>query len=407
MSTHVAEAKLTVEDKSLTLPAVHATDGADALGISALLKDTGTVTFDPGFVNTASCESAITYIDGDAGILRYRGYPIEQLAEQSVVPRGRLPAHLRRAAHRDAARRVRRPDPPAHAAARGPQARSSTASRATRTRCRCCRRRCQRAVDLLPGQPRPVRPASRSSSPRSGCSRSCRRSRRTRTRSRSASRSSTRTTRSGYVENFLRMTFGVPAEPLRGRPDASSRRSTCCSSCTPTTSRTARRRRCAWSARRRPTCSPSISAGINALFGPAARRRQPGRARDARADPATTAATSTGFVERVKNKERRRPAHGLRPPGLQELRPARGASSRRPPTRCSTTLGADDQLLDIAHAARGDRARRRLLRRAQALPERRLLHRPHLQGDGLPDARCSPCCSRSAGCPAGSPSGGR
>ena len=48
MSTHVAEAKLTVEDKSLTLPAVHATDGADALGILALLKDTGTVTYDPG-----------------------------------------------------------------------------------------------------------------------------------------------------------------------------------------------------------------------------------------------------------------------------------------------------------------------------------------------------------------------
>ena len=83
MSTHVAEAKLTVEDKSLTLPAVHATDGADALGISALLKDTGTVTYDAGFVNTASCKSAITYIDGDAGILRYRGYPIEQLAQKS------------------------------------------------------------------------------------------------------------------------------------------------------------------------------------------------------------------------------------------------------------------------------------------------------------------------------------
>src|SRR6188768_1306325 len=83
MTSHVAEAKLTVEDKSLTLPAVHATDGADALGISALLKDTGTVTYDAGFVNTASCKSAITYIDGDAGILRYRGYPIEQLAEEA------------------------------------------------------------------------------------------------------------------------------------------------------------------------------------------------------------------------------------------------------------------------------------------------------------------------------------
>ena len=58
MSTHVAEAKLTVEDKSLTLPGVPATDGADALGISALLKETGTVTYDAGFVNTASTKSS-------------------------------------------------------------------------------------------------------------------------------------------------------------------------------------------------------------------------------------------------------------------------------------------------------------------------------------------------------------
>src|SRR5690348_16173724 len=48
------------------------------------MKETGNVTLDVGFVNTASCKSAITYIDGDAGILRYRGYPIEQLAEKST-----------------------------------------------------------------------------------------------------------------------------------------------------------------------------------------------------------------------------------------------------------------------------------------------------------------------------------
>lgn len=48
------------------------------------MSKTGYTTFDNGFVNTASCKSAITYIDGDAGILRYRGYPIEQLAEKST-----------------------------------------------------------------------------------------------------------------------------------------------------------------------------------------------------------------------------------------------------------------------------------------------------------------------------------
>jgi len=57
-----------------------ATEGPSGLDISNLLKETGYITLDPGFVNTASCTSAITYIDGDAGILRYRGYPIEELA---------------------------------------------------------------------------------------------------------------------------------------------------------------------------------------------------------------------------------------------------------------------------------------------------------------------------------------
>ena len=69
---------------TLTLQGAQATEGTDAYDISGLLKGTGHVTLDPGFVNTASCRSQITYIDGDAGILRYRGYPIEQLAESST-----------------------------------------------------------------------------------------------------------------------------------------------------------------------------------------------------------------------------------------------------------------------------------------------------------------------------------
>ncbi len=69
---------------TLTLQGAEATEGTDAYDISGLLKETGHVTLDPGFVNTASCRSQITYIDGDAGILRYRGYPIEQLAESST-----------------------------------------------------------------------------------------------------------------------------------------------------------------------------------------------------------------------------------------------------------------------------------------------------------------------------------
>jgi citrate synthase len=68
---------------SMELPVAEATEGADGADISKLLSSTGLVTYDPGFANTASCTSAITYIDGDAGILRYRGYPIAELATGS------------------------------------------------------------------------------------------------------------------------------------------------------------------------------------------------------------------------------------------------------------------------------------------------------------------------------------
>src|SRR3989440_4999688 len=67
----------------LSMPVHAAVEGASGVDIGKLLGETGYVTYDPGFVNTAPCSSAITYIDGDAGILRYRGYPIEQLAEKS------------------------------------------------------------------------------------------------------------------------------------------------------------------------------------------------------------------------------------------------------------------------------------------------------------------------------------
>ena len=78
------EATLQHPGGSLTLASAQATEGNDAYDISPLLQATGHVTLDPGFGNTAACRSQITYIDGDAGILRYRGYPIGQLAEHST-----------------------------------------------------------------------------------------------------------------------------------------------------------------------------------------------------------------------------------------------------------------------------------------------------------------------------------
>ena len=79
----MTDAKLETSNGVIELKAIEGSESPAGLDISKLLASTGTVTLDPGFVNTASCKSAITYIDGDAGILRYRGYPIEQLAEQA------------------------------------------------------------------------------------------------------------------------------------------------------------------------------------------------------------------------------------------------------------------------------------------------------------------------------------
>lgn len=73
--------KLLINGLELELPIKHGTLGPDVIEISQLSKN-GLFTVDPGFVSTASCESKITFIDGDAGILLYRGYPIDQLAEQ-------------------------------------------------------------------------------------------------------------------------------------------------------------------------------------------------------------------------------------------------------------------------------------------------------------------------------------
>src|SRR3954447_23800796 len=80
-------------DKTVTLkaptgeydfPVLQGTVGPEVFDIRKLYAETGMFTYDPGFTSTASCESAITYIDGEKGILLHRGYPIDQLAEQST-----------------------------------------------------------------------------------------------------------------------------------------------------------------------------------------------------------------------------------------------------------------------------------------------------------------------------------
>jgi citrate synthase len=76
-------ATISIGEKKLDLPLVKGSENEVGIDIAKLRASSGAVTLDPGFGNTAACESAITYIDGDAGILRYRGIPIEQLAEHS------------------------------------------------------------------------------------------------------------------------------------------------------------------------------------------------------------------------------------------------------------------------------------------------------------------------------------
>ena len=80
--TNTKSATLTVDGKSFDLPIHSGTVGPDVIDIGKLYAQSGMFTYDPGFTSTASCQSQITYIDGDAGILEYRGYPIEQLAEK-------------------------------------------------------------------------------------------------------------------------------------------------------------------------------------------------------------------------------------------------------------------------------------------------------------------------------------
>lgn len=75
-------AELKIGNKLVKLPIKHASIGQDVIDVTGLYKETGYFTYDPGFMSTASCTSTITYIDGDAGILRHRGYDIKDLAEK-------------------------------------------------------------------------------------------------------------------------------------------------------------------------------------------------------------------------------------------------------------------------------------------------------------------------------------
>ena len=82
MSEKNEKIKLLVKDKSYDLSMHEGTIGPEVINISNLYSESGNFTYDPGFTSTASCKSKITFIDGEEGILLYRGYPIDQIAEK-------------------------------------------------------------------------------------------------------------------------------------------------------------------------------------------------------------------------------------------------------------------------------------------------------------------------------------
>ena len=347
-------------------------------------KQTGFTTLDHGFVNTAATKSAITYIDGDAGILRYRGYPIEDVARELHLPRGRLAAHLRRAADR-------RPNSP------------SSTRRCAATR--CCTKTCRRFFDALPHDAHPMSVLSQRGLGAVDLLRGLARARTT------PSRSSSRTIRLlaklpviaayahkkslgqaflypdnslSFVDNFLKLNFGTMAEPYEVNPVlVEGARAPADPARGPRAERLdldgapgrldrGQHVRLDLGRHQRP-------------LRPAARRRERGRARRCSARSATRARACEQFVERVKNKE-----DGVRLMGFghrvyKNFDP-RAKLVKESADEVLEALGVQDDAARHRQGARGGRARRRLLHRAQALPERRLLHRRDLQGDGLPDA---------------------
>jgi citrate synthase len=100
----IANAQLIIDGKTLELPVFEGSEGECAIDIRGLRKETGMITYDPGFVNTGCCESNVTFVDGENGILRYRGYDVEDLAENCcfievayLLVHGKLPSKDERA----------------------------------------------------------------------------------------------------------------------------------------------------------------------------------------------------------------------------------------------------------------------------------------------------------------------
>jgi citrate synthase len=264
------QATLDINGKTVSYPVMAGSCGPDVVDIRKLFGDTGTFTYDPGYKSTASCESALTYIDGDEGVLLHRGYPIGQLAEHSsfmevcyLLLNGELPKQeeldsfsytitRHTMLHEQLAQFYRGFRRDAHPMAimcgvvgalsafyhdstdiSDPEHRKISSHRLIAKMPTIA----AMAYKYSVGQPFLY--------PKNDLS---------------------------YTANFMRMTFGVPAEDYELHP-AGRRPSTASSSSTRIMSRTLRLRRCDWRARRAPIRSPaspraSLASGARRMAAP-------------------------------------------------------------------------------------------------------------------------------------------
>jgi hypothetical protein len=311
------ELKNLATGKTSQLNAITGTIGPEALDISNLTKEQGVFTFDPGFMATASTESKITYIDGDAGMLLYRGYPVEQLAEKSsflevanLLINGTLPTKTELCAFQNSIMRHTMVNEQLLRFFQGfhhdahPMAMVSAvvASMAAfyhdTTDIEDPRHReifAHRIIAKLPtiaaaaykhtlGQPFIY--------PRNDLR---------------------------YCANMLNMFFAVPCEPYSIDPVAAEA-SICCSSCTRITSRTPAPRRCGWPAAPARIPMPRFQRACPRFGGPrtAAPMKPCSTCWTESARPPTSTSSGAG-----QGQERSRALDGIRPSCLQELRSAR------------------------------------------------------------------------------------
>ena len=221
---------------------------------------------------------------------------------------------------------------------------------------------------------------------------------------RSASRSSIRDNNLTYTGNFLRMTFGVPAEPYEVNPviEKAMRRIFILHADHEQNASTSTVRLAGSSGANPFAC---IAAGIACLWGPAH-----GGANEAALNMLREIGrreAHPGIYRPRQGQERSVPADGLRPPRLQELRPAREGDAGRPPRRCSKELGITDPVLDVARELEQIALKRRLFHREEALSRTSISIRASSSTRSASRPRCSPPCSRSPAPSAGSRSGTR